>query len=1244
MAIDDGLHRTVREVIRNDRAEESPTKRKLWALIVGISEYKDKRVSNLEFAHADANALYAHLTDPRCGGYLPSQIRRLTNADATRDAIWKGLRTFLKQPAREDFVVVFFACHGGPDPDRPDNLYVFPHDTNLDEIEATAIPMDYVKDALNARNLLAERVVLLADACHSGGLQSRQSSHRPRGAADAMNRFIQNMARSRPGMATLTAAEEGQVAWEGPEWGGGHGVFTHYLLEGLRGGAARPEDGVVTIGQLFDYVRDKVIAATSPERPQHPSPTVNADTRQWPMAVVSDLFADERYQLGRALSAVGQRLGDEARLAAAIDEHTVAIELSQQVGRALPAARYEIARCCLAMGDFSRALTELAGAAEEVRSETAAARDVPNTLIADVAFWTWAAALQSRDHAATEGAAARFFEDHGADPRAVLVATMSRLRALRRHALLIGVDLGSRGPSNDVAAMRQLLLESGYSEIDIVVLDSAATTTRHAILDRLEAFRLLVAGDDETLVYFAGKSVRCATSEGPSRQSVIICTSDFDEKRPESGIQPKELDLALSGLPSQNVLFVIDSCYGGGLFDESSSSSGYALLSGTNSFQEGGEHTINGVVRGVFSEAFVSAVRNLAASRRNAPDIAAVVDRAIPYAQTPWFWGDKNVAALRNLQDAAGVLAALRYTQREYFGRCSGEDLKRLADGLSPAIWHALPSLREALGRACLDKRMYDLGTTIFEPSEHLAAGGISACLGHAVCLSHLGHYDGVQRAVEGCAAVLEQSGLDACRAAVASLQRGKVARALLVGISRTSPYESDANQAVVNDVRGVKQALLQAHGQIDIEEIVDEQATRSFVLERFGHLVAKCREVPCLFFFAGRGNPEGEPTLLTFQSRGYRTDESGITLRELAEIAGPAIGNLVCVIDAGWVSPTRMPWSAVNRSRCESPKWWKSTPISDWVAPNSSHRAPKASSMIAYRDLEVPVDHDFIHRRKVRADAVAHLGIGGITIYNSSLLMRICPEGAEPGEYVTEAELPSPWEHEDVPHGVLTHTIFTSLIETPLQRKSYKEMQTSIAGRMQWLQPVFIGTFIDERFMSNMLLEDEFERTLRKLSLDKPVFDAIALLSARLDRLETMEDGSRKRELYRAALRELGIARLCAGDIPGAIEALQRALDDGGLEDPDVRGYLGRALVEQGDDLDGAVSHLQEAIRLSSPEAPAHMEYYYGRALRERMENRRRDDLVRLEKAWRNYLNRGAQLGHRSEIEVFLAKSGPSR
>ena len=62
--------------------------------------------------------------------------------------------------------------------------------------------------------------------------------------------------------AVITASDISQLSYEGDKWGGGHGVFTYYLLKGLKGEADFNKDGTVTAGELFAYIHDNVDKAT----------------------------------------------------------------------------------------------------------------------------------------------------------------------------------------------------------------------------------------------------------------------------------------------------------------------------------------------------------------------------------------------------------------------------------------------------------------------------------------------------------------------------------------------------------------------------------------------------------------------------------------------------------------------------------------------------------------------------------------------------------------------------------------------------------------------------------------------------------------------------------------------------------------------------------------------------------------------------------------------------------------------
>ncbi|MEP0924371.1 SUMF1/EgtB/PvdO family nonheme iron enzyme [Leptolyngbya sp. ST-U4] len=273
-----------------------------WAVIVGISRYKHNRL-NLKYADRDAEELYNVLTTPTGGGFKREHICKLTNEEATTQNITRALRSFLKKPAREDLVVIYFACHGAPDFDRPGNVYLLSHDSDPDDIAGTALPMREIDLSLK-ENLHAEKVIVLVDACHSAAIGGGIGRRSAIDDSTLLNRYLQQMSQAKGGLALLTSAEANEVSLEDSRWGGGHGVFTHYLLEGMRGAADIDQNGIVTIGELFEYVRDNVKRAT--EYRQHPLIGSNAFDRNLPIA-----FVPQKLQATGQVDSVEQRTVQE---------------------------------------------------------------------------------------------------------------------------------------------------------------------------------------------------------------------------------------------------------------------------------------------------------------------------------------------------------------------------------------------------------------------------------------------------------------------------------------------------------------------------------------------------------------------------------------------------------------------------------------------------------------------------------------------------------------------------------------------------------------------------------------------------------------------------------------------------------------------------------------------------------------------------------------------------------------------
>ncbi|MBV8609432.1 MAG: caspase family protein, partial [Singulisphaera sp.] len=201
--------------------------RERWAVLVGISKHQHAPW-NLNYARRDAEELAKLLKQAAYGAFDESRMWVLLDENATTAKITKALRSFLRRPAPNDLVLLHFSCHGTPDPDGLDEVYLVTHDTDPADIAATALPMREVRYALE-HTLKAERVVTLADTCHSAALVSG-GRKLATSNAQVMKRYLQGIGESKKGRAWLMSAEASEVSLEDARWGGGHGLFTHQLI------------------------------------------------------------------------------------------------------------------------------------------------------------------------------------------------------------------------------------------------------------------------------------------------------------------------------------------------------------------------------------------------------------------------------------------------------------------------------------------------------------------------------------------------------------------------------------------------------------------------------------------------------------------------------------------------------------------------------------------------------------------------------------------------------------------------------------------------------------------------------------------------------------------------------------------------------------------------------------------------------------------------------------------------------
>lgn len=243
-----------------DSQPSPPSKFALWAVVIGINNFQDQDIPPLRYAVPDAQGFKNFLEGQKATGlYKSVNIKYLTDREATLQNIKAALGEFLVDARGDDIVYIFIAGHGMVD--SQGDSYILTYDAKAKNLYSTALPMEEFKKLLKDR-IYAERTIVIADACHSGGIGTNMRG----GARDlSMDEFRKFLETSK-GRAILTASRSRELSQEDPKLG--HGLFTYYMLEGLKGKADANGDGVITLNELNDYLYIQVVKASGST--QHP--------------------------------------------------------------------------------------------------------------------------------------------------------------------------------------------------------------------------------------------------------------------------------------------------------------------------------------------------------------------------------------------------------------------------------------------------------------------------------------------------------------------------------------------------------------------------------------------------------------------------------------------------------------------------------------------------------------------------------------------------------------------------------------------------------------------------------------------------------------------------------------------------------------------------------------------------------------------------------------------------------------
>ncbi len=229
-------------------AQPNKGNRTVRAVIVGISEYAE--IKSLNFAHEDAKDFRAYLTAKTGGNVPPENIKMLLNTSATTDSIRTALYWLARETKEKDLAIIFFSGHGGKEGEdflfEPPS-YFLTHDTPKD-VYSKGYSFEDVERVVNSIVLKRQgHVWLFLDACRAGGLDIRGS-----------RLSVEDAVKLQASEIKMLSCNPDEKSYEKMLGGKGNGLFTRYLLLGLKGIAdeeARDQDQVVSLDDLEAHLK-----------------------------------------------------------------------------------------------------------------------------------------------------------------------------------------------------------------------------------------------------------------------------------------------------------------------------------------------------------------------------------------------------------------------------------------------------------------------------------------------------------------------------------------------------------------------------------------------------------------------------------------------------------------------------------------------------------------------------------------------------------------------------------------------------------------------------------------------------------------------------------------------------------------------------------------------------------------------------------------------------------------------------
>jgi hypothetical protein len=260
------------DVDRTPRRVRGYEQRKVVSVAIGVGSFRSPDVTGLKYAAHDAEVMARYFQT--VGGIPSRRIKVLTDDRAFKEDFTEVFEEWLPQQVEDGgTVVVYFSGRAVADP-TTGAISLFPYE-GVPGAAAHLFTLRRLHMAL--ARLPVEHAVLILDVTLTepsdpGPVKRKEPAWSPMPSLLQGGKLVQIV-----GNTGL------QHAHEYPK--GKHGLFTYFLLKGLAGEADEDRNGIVAVGELFEYAKHEVMDTAKAEfgNDQEPVciPGLDPDERNW---------------------------------------------------------------------------------------------------------------------------------------------------------------------------------------------------------------------------------------------------------------------------------------------------------------------------------------------------------------------------------------------------------------------------------------------------------------------------------------------------------------------------------------------------------------------------------------------------------------------------------------------------------------------------------------------------------------------------------------------------------------------------------------------------------------------------------------------------------------------------------------------------------------------------------------------------------------------------------------------------